>query len=49
MSNPNKKDNREQTETDQREKVQVSDDDLAQVVGGANFWFFDDERRKPRG
>ena len=29
--------------------VELAPDQLEKVTGGANFWFFDDERRKPRG
>ena len=28
---------------------ELSLDEMDKVIGGASFWFFDDERRKPRG
>ena len=48
MNDPNKKENMEQTETGKCEKIQITDEELEKVAGGANFWFFDDEKRKPR-
>ena len=48
MNDPTKKENREQIETGKSEKVQVADNELEKVAGGANFWFFDDESRKSK-
>ena len=49
MNDPNKKNSQEQIKTNKNEKIQVTDNELEKVIGGANFWFFDDERRKPKG
>ncbi|MBR5345906.1 MAG: hypothetical protein IK127_08805 [Clostridia bacterium] len=49
MNDPNKKNSQEQIKTNKNEKIQVTDNELEKVTGGANFWFFDDERRKPKG
>lgn len=48
MNDPNKKENQEQGKTGKREKIPVTTDELDKVTGGANFWFFDDEKRKPK-
>ncbi len=48
MSDPIKMDNQEPVETDKSKKTQITADELEKVTGGANFWFFDDERRKPK-
>ena len=48
MNGPDKMKKQEQIETDKGEKILVADDELEKVTGGANFWFFDDERRKPK-
>ena len=48
MNDPGKKENPEQIETGKGNKIHVSDEELEKVTGGANFWFFDDEKRKPR-
>ena len=47
MNDPNKKKNRGQIETGRIEKIPVTIDELEKVTGGANFWFWDDEKRKP--
>ena len=48
MNDPNKKKNRKQIETDKSEMIQLTDNELEKVIGGANFWFFDDETRNSR-
>jgi hypothetical protein len=47
MNDQNKKVNPEETEKD--EKTQVPEDEAEKVAAGANFWFWDRERRKPKG
>ncbi|MBR3015594.1 MAG: hypothetical protein IKH57_00675 [Clostridia bacterium] len=46
MDDPNKK--VKQEEIDKNEKAQITDDEAEKAAGGANFWFFDDETRKPK-
>lgn len=28
---------------------ELSPDEMGRISGGANFWFFDEEKRRPRG
>ena len=49
MNDSDKKGNQKQTVPGMSEKRPVTLDELEKVTGGADFWFFDDERRKPRG
>lgn len=46
MNDPNKKVNQEETPKD--EKIQVPEDEAEKAAGGADFWFWDRERRKPK-
>ena len=48
MNDPNKKVNQEETETGKGEKIQVTDDEAEKAAGGADFWFWDREKRKPK-
>ena len=48
MNDSSKKENQEQIETDKNERIRVTDGEAEKVAGGANFWFFDDEKRKPK-
>lgn len=48
MADPNKKVNQEETETNKDEKIQLTENDLDKVVGGADFWFWDKDKRKPK-
>ena len=48
MDDPNKKVQQEETATDKNENLELSDDDSDNVAGGATFWFFDKEKRKPK-
>ena len=48
MNDQNKRENQKQIETGRSEKIPVTVDELEKATGGANFWFFDDEKRKPR-
>ena len=49
MDDPKKKVNQEETETGKSEKIQVTDDEAEKAAGGADFWFWDREKRKPKG
>ena len=46
MNDPNKKENPKETEKD--EKIQLTDEEAEKAAGGADFWFWDRERRKPK-
>ena len=46
MDDPNKKENPKETEKD--EKIQLTDEEAEKAAGGADFWFWDRERRKPK-
>lgn len=48
MDDPNKKVQQEETATDKNENLELSDDDLDNVAGGASFGFYDREKRKPK-
>jgi len=52
MNNPGKKENQEQEQTENNKNemtpVTLNLDELEKVTGGANFWFWDTERKKPR-
>ena len=48
MNDPNKKVNQEENEPDKDEKIQVTDNEAEKAAGGADFWFWDRERRKPK-
>ena len=47
MDDQNKKVN--QKEIDKDGKIQITDEEAKKVAAGADFWFWDDEKRKPKG
>ena len=46
MNDPNKKENLE--ETKQEEKIELTDEEAEKAAGGADFWFWDRGKRKPK-
>ena len=46
MNDPSKKVTPEEAEKD--DKIQVPDEEAEKVAAGADFWFWDRERRKPK-
>lgn len=46
MNDPNKK--AEPEETGKDEKIEIAEDEAEKAAGGADFWFWDREKRKPK-
>ena len=48
MDDPNKKVNQEETEANKDESIQLTEDNLEKVAGGADFCFWDRERKNQK-
>lgn len=46
MDDPNKKVSQEEPEKD--EKIELTDEEAEKAAGGAGFWFWDREKKKPK-